>query len=59
MPRGLLFYCIKSRKIISKGCIYHLVRVMDVECETQSLKLVLVLNEFPEVFLHDFPGIPT
>ncbi|KAH0644954.1 hypothetical protein KY284_032838 [Solanum tuberosum] len=43
--------------MISKGCIYHLLRVMDVESETPSLESVPVVNEFPEVFPDDLPGI--
>ncbi|KAH0638002.1 hypothetical protein KY289_037917 [Solanum tuberosum] len=44
--------------MISKGCIYHIVRVMDFESETPSLESVPLVNEFLEVFFDDFPGIP-
>ncbi|WMV51445.1 hypothetical protein MTR67_044830, partial [Solanum verrucosum] len=44
--------------MISKGCIYHLVRVRDVESQTPSLESVSVVNEFPKVFPDDLPGIP-
>jgi len=44
--------------MISKGCIYHIVRVIDVESETPSLESVPVVNEFPKVFPNDLPDIP-
>ncbi|KAH0714923.1 hypothetical protein KY284_007828 [Solanum tuberosum] len=44
--------------MISKGCIYYLVRVTDVDFETPTLELFPVLNEFPKVFPVDLPGIP-
>lgn len=49
---------LKARKMISKGYIYHLVRVRDVESEIPTLKSVLVINEFSKVFPDDLPGIP-
>ncbi|KAH0644862.1 hypothetical protein KY284_032746 [Solanum tuberosum] len=58
IPRGQFVSCLKARKMISKGCIYHLVRVMDVESETPSLESVPVVNEFPKVFPNDLPDIP-
>ncbi|KAH0669442.1 hypothetical protein KY285_023604 [Solanum tuberosum] len=44
--------------MISKGCIYHIVRVMDVESETPSLELSPLVSEFSEVLPDDLPGIP-
>src|SRR5687767_907514 len=44
--------------MISKGCIYHLVRVRDVESKVPSLESVPVVSEFPDVFPDDLPGIP-
>lgn len=43
--------------MISKGCIYHLVRVRDIESETLSPESILVVNEFPKDFCDDFPDI--
>ncbi|WMV37779.1 hypothetical protein MTR67_031164 [Solanum verrucosum] len=57
MPKGQFVSCLKSRKIISKGCINYLVKVRDVDFETPSLESVPVVNEFPEVFPDDLPGI--
>ncbi|WMV33257.1 hypothetical protein MTR67_026642 [Solanum verrucosum] len=45
--------------MISKGCIYHLVRVMDVESETPSLESVSIVNEFSKISPDDLPGIPS
>ncbi|KAH0650521.1 hypothetical protein KY284_030433 [Solanum tuberosum] len=58
MPKGQFVSCLKARKVISKGCMYHLVRVRDVDSETPTLKSVPVVNEFSKVFLDDLPGIP-
>ncbi|WMV41070.1 hypothetical protein MTR67_034455 [Solanum verrucosum] len=44
--------------MISKGCVYHLVRVRDVDFETPTLELVPIVNEFTEVLSDDLPGIP-
>ena len=46
--------CLKARKMISTGCIYCLVWVRDVDSKTPTLELVLIINEFLEVFL-DIP----
>ncbi|WMV24647.1 hypothetical protein MTR67_018032 [Solanum verrucosum] len=43
--------------MISKGCIYHIVRVMDVESEVPSLESVPAVSEFLNVFLNDLPSI--
>ncbi|KAH0644892.1 hypothetical protein KY284_032776 [Solanum tuberosum] len=58
MPKGQFISCLKARKMISKGCIYHLVRVRDVDSETPSLESIPVVNEFLDVFPDDLPGIP-
>ncbi|KAH0689089.1 hypothetical protein KY289_016447 [Solanum tuberosum] len=58
MPKGQFVSCLKARKMISKGCIYRLVWVRDVDFETPTLESVPVVNEFPEVFPDDLPSIP-
>ena len=40
--------------MISKGYLYHLVRVKDSNSETPTLESVPVVNEFPE----DLPKVP-
>ncbi|KAH0650459.1 hypothetical protein KY284_030371 [Solanum tuberosum] len=47
-----------ARMMISKGCMYHLVRVRDIDSETPTLESVPIVNEFPEVFPDDLPGVP-
>ena len=46
MPKGQIVSCLKAREMISKGFIYHLVRVRDVDFETPILESILVVNEF-------------
>ncbi|XP_049364118.1 uncharacterized protein LOC125828839 [Solanum verrucosum] len=58
MPRGQFLSYLKARKMISKGCFYHVVRVRDVDSKTPSLESVPVVNEFPEVFPDVLPSIP-
>ncbi|WMV46128.1 hypothetical protein MTR67_039513 [Solanum verrucosum] len=43
--------------MISKGYLYHLVWVKDSSFESLILELVLVVNEFLEVFSDDLPGV--
>ncbi|KAH0633421.1 hypothetical protein KY284_036207 [Solanum tuberosum] len=47
----------KARKMISKGYLYHLVRVKDSSSETPTLESVPVVNEFPKVFPEDLPRV--
>ncbi|WMV19420.1 hypothetical protein MTR67_012805, partial [Solanum verrucosum] len=56
--KGRFISCIKARKLISKGCLYHLVRVRDVESKTVLIESVPVVNEFLDVFSNDLPGVP-
>ena len=44
--------------MISKGYIYHLVRVKYSSLYTPTLKSVIVVCEFPEVFPEDLLGVP-
>ena len=45
--------------MISKGYLYHLVRVKDSRLENLCLELFLVVFEFPKVFPKDLPGVPS
>ncbi|XP_070005777.1 uncharacterized protein [Nicotiana sylvestris] len=58
VPRGQFISYLKAAKMIKKGCIYHLVWVTDTNAEVLNLDSVLVVNEFPDVFLDELPGIP-
>ena len=44
--------------MISKGCIYHIVRVQDLDSEIPPIELVAVVSDFSEVFPDNLPGIP-
>ncbi|XP_075096333.1 uncharacterized protein LOC142174439 [Nicotiana tabacum] len=57
-PRGSFISYLKARKMISKGYIYHLVRVKDADAQIPTLQSVQIVNEFPEVFPEDLPGVP-
>ncbi|XP_070056698.1 uncharacterized protein [Nicotiana tomentosiformis] len=57
MPKGRFISYLKDTKMINKGCNYHVVRVMDTDAEVPILESVPVVNEFPEVFLDELPGI--
>ncbi|XP_070056499.1 uncharacterized protein [Nicotiana tomentosiformis] len=57
-PRGRFISYLKARKKIRKGCIYHLVRVQDVEVESPTIQSILVVNVFPDVFPDELPGFP-
>ncbi|XP_049378221.1 uncharacterized protein LOC125843011 [Solanum stenotomum] len=46
-----------ARRMISKGYIYHLVRVKDSNFETPTLESVLVVKGFLEVFSEDLPEV--
>ncbi|KAH0728122.1 hypothetical protein KY284_003987 [Solanum tuberosum] len=56
--KGRFISCTKARKLISKGCLYHLVRVRDMESKTLLIESVPIVNEFLDVFPNDLPGVP-
>ncbi|KAH0709376.1 hypothetical protein KY284_010803 [Solanum tuberosum] len=58
IPKGRFISYLKARKLVSKGCIYHLYRVNDSSVEIPYIKSVPVVKEFPEVFPNDLPGVP-
>ncbi|KAH0671258.1 hypothetical protein KY285_025475 [Solanum tuberosum] len=57
-PMGRFISYLKARKMISKGYLYHVVRVKDSSCESPTLESVPVVSEFPKVFREDLPGVP-
>ncbi|KAF3684468.1 hypothetical protein FXO38_00255 [Capsicum annuum] len=57
-PRGHFISYLRARKLIFKGCMYHLIRVKYSKIGNLPLQSVPVVNEFPEVFPEDLPGIP-
>ena len=56
MPNDHFVSCLAARKVISKGWIYYLVRVGDMDSKNPTLESVSIVNEFLEVFLDDLPG---
>lgn len=44
--------------MISKECVFHVVKVKDLESEAPLLESVPVLKDFPEVFLDNLSEIP-
>ncbi|XP_070034966.1 uncharacterized protein [Nicotiana tomentosiformis] len=50
--------CRVKTKMIAKGCLYHIVHVRDIDKGTSTLESVSVVNEFPNVFLDELPGLP-
>ena len=49
---------LKANKMISKGLLYHLVSVNDLDHEIPSMDSVPVVNEFLDVFLEYLRGVP-
>ena len=58
MRRGQVISCFKTGKMIDKGCLYHVVRVKELECETPSIESVPVVRDYPKVFPNDLLGHP-
>ncbi|XP_015164659.1 uncharacterized protein [Solanum tuberosum] len=60
MPRGRFISYLKAQKFIDKGCLYHLIHVRDIQAEKQmaTLHSVPVVNEYPDVFPNELPGLP-
>ncbi|XP_070025583.1 uncharacterized protein [Nicotiana sylvestris] len=58
VPKGRFISYLKAAKMIKKGCIYHLVRFTDTNAKAPSLEFVPILNEFPDVFPDELPGVP-
>lgn len=56
-PTVYLINFLKSRKIISKVCVYHLVRIRNTDFKALTLYLVSIINEFLKVFPDDNPCI--
>ena len=44
--------------MVRKGYIYHLIQVLDIKAVAPTLQSVPVVNEFPDVFPEEIPGLP-
>ena len=47
VPNGHFISYLKVRKLVSKGCIYHLFLVNDSSVEVTCLQSVTIVSEFP------------
>ena len=43
--------------MILKFCLYHIIRVQDLDSEIHTIESLPVVSEFSEVFPHEFPDI--
>ncbi|GJW83193.1 putative reverse transcriptase domain-containing protein [Tanacetum coccineum] len=50
--------CIKAQKYIEKGCELFLAQVTEQESKEKRLEDVPVIQDFPEVFPEELPGLP-
>ncbi|GKC32515.1 putative reverse transcriptase domain-containing protein [Tanacetum coccineum] len=53
-----LISCIKTERYISRGYQVFVAQVMEKKSAEKRLEDILVVREFPEVFLKDLPGLP-
>ncbi|TMX05798.1 hypothetical protein EJD97_020521 [Solanum chilense] len=56
LQKSASFHVLKL--VISKGFLYHIVRVKNVESESPPLELVPAVKDFLEVFRNALPGTP-
>ena len=49
---------LQAKKLLRRGCEAYLAHVMDNQKEVCNLEGVLVVNEFPDVFPDELPGLP-
>ena len=45
--------------MISKWCLYHIVRVQDLNSKIPPIESIPIVSEFPEVFPNDISNIPS
>ena len=60
--RKMIYSCLISVmsafKMIRKGCEAYLAHVVDTDTSPTKLETILIVREFPDVFLDEFPGMP-
>nr|GEV18878.1 hypothetical protein [Tanacetum cinerariifolium] len=59
MSRLKVISCIKARKYNEQGCHLFLEHVTEKKPKEKRWEEVPVIRDFPEVFLDDFPGLPS
>lgn len=57
VPKGRFLSYLTAQKLISKGCLYHLVWGKDSNLKSSSLQSIPMVNEFPKVFPNDLSRI--
>ncbi|GKD30300.1 putative reverse transcriptase domain-containing protein, partial [Tanacetum coccineum] len=50
--------CIKACKYVERGCHLFLAHATKNKSKEKRMEYVLVIHDFPEVFLEEFPGLP-
>ena len=58
IPRDQIIPCVKACKMISKGCLYHIVSVKYLRYEAHPFESVPIVKVFLEFFPDDLPKIP-
>ena len=58
ISRAHIISYLKAFMMISRGCLYHIVRVKDLDSKNSTIELVPVVRELSSVFLNDLSGIP-
>ena len=56
--RGRIISCLESSQMIFKGCLYHIVKVQDLDFKISPIESVSVVRKFLEIFRNDLPDIP-
>ncbi|XP_070046718.1 uncharacterized protein [Nicotiana tomentosiformis] len=51
-------YFLNAQQIVEKGCLAYLAFVRDVSADTHTVKSVLIVRYFPDVFPVDLSGMP-
>ena len=58
ISRDRIIFCLKACKLISKGCLYHILRVKYLDSQNPPIELVLIVREFLDVFPNEIHEIP-
>ncbi|XP_070020660.1 uncharacterized protein [Nicotiana sylvestris] len=57
VPSRAITY-LMAQRMVGKGCLSYLASVRDVSAETPTIDSVPVVQDFPDVFPADLPGMP-
>ena len=58
VPKGHFISNLKANKLVSKGCVYHLVQINYSSVEVPTILSVVILREFLEVIPDNLPKVP-